>query len=36
MGHSACPEELDEVEEFIRSRLPPLGDKAQDQGKAEL
>lgn len=36
MGHSACPEELDEVEEFLRSRLPALGGKAQDQGKTEL
>jgi hypothetical protein len=33
MGHSACPEELDEVEEFIRARLPALGE---DAGKSEL
>lgn len=36
MTHSACPEELDEVEQFLRSRLPALGDKALDQGKSEL
>lgn len=33
MGHSACLEELDEVESFLRSRLPPLG---KDAGKSEL
>ncbi|KAI2634870.1 Phospholipase/carboxylesterase [Hypomontagnella submonticulosa] len=27
MAHSACPEELDEVEAFLRARLPPQGDK---------
>ncbi|KAI1380034.1 Phospholipase/carboxylesterase [Hypoxylon crocopeplum] len=27
MGHSACPEELDEVEAFLRARLPPQADK---------
>ncbi|KAI0475772.1 Phospholipase/carboxylesterase [Xylariaceae sp. FL0804] len=27
MGHSACLEELDEVEVFLRARLPPEGDK---------
>jgi predicted esterase len=27
MGHSACLEELDDVEEFLRKQLPPLGDK---------
>ncbi|KAK3393043.1 Phospholipase/carboxylesterase/thioesterase [Podospora didyma] len=33
MGHSACPEELDDVEAFLRQRLPPLG-KGSD--KSEL
>lgn len=33
MGHSACLEELDEIEQFLRSRLPALG---KDQGKSEL
>ncbi|KAI1097725.1 Phospholipase/carboxylesterase/thioesterase [Jackrogersella minutella] len=27
MAHSACVEELDEVEAFLRARLPPEGDK---------
>jgi hypothetical protein len=36
MTHSSCPEEMDEVQDFLMSRLPPLGNKAQDQGKAEL
>jgi len=36
MGHSSCPEEMDDVEAFIRSRLPALGEKAQDRGKPEL
>ncbi|KAI5467883.1 acyl-protein thioesterase 1 [Mariannaea sp. PMI_226] len=27
MEHSACLEELDDVEAFLRARLPPLGDK---------
>ncbi|KAI0019052.1 Phospholipase/carboxylesterase [Xylariomycetidae sp. FL0641] len=31
MGHSACLEELDEVEAFLRSRLPP-----QEEKKSEL
>lgn len=32
MGHSACPEELDDVEAFLRERLPALGDKADKPG----
>ncbi|KAJ9155721.1 Acyl-protein thioesterase 1 [Pleurostoma richardsiae] len=39
MGHSACLEELDDVEEFLRERLPPKGDSANDKkddGKSEL
>ncbi len=27
MGHSACLEELDDVEAFLRERLPALGNK---------
>ncbi|KAL2136401.1 hypothetical protein VTI74DRAFT_3835 [Chaetomium olivicolor] len=33
MGHSACLEELDDVEAFLRERLPALGDK---DAKSEL
>jgi hypothetical protein len=33
MGHSACLEELDDVEAFLRERLPVLGD---NEGKSEL
>jgi hypothetical protein len=25
MGHSACPEEMDDVEAFLTERLPALG-----------
>lgn len=28
MGHSACLEELDAVEAFLRERLPPAGESA--------
>lgn len=28
MGHSACLEELDAVEVFLRERLPPAGETA--------
>lgn len=35
MGHSACPEELDEVEAFLRSRLPPAVEVT-ESGKSEL
>jgi len=31
MAHSACPEELDDVEAFLKERLP-----AKDSGKTEL
>jgi len=31
MGHSACPEEIDDVEAFLSERLPPV-----NEGKAEL
>jgi hypothetical protein len=34
MGHSACLEELDDVEAFLREVLPPLEKKS--EGKAEL
>ncbi|RKU40548.1 hypothetical protein DL546_002638 [Coniochaeta pulveracea] len=34
MGHSACLEELDEIEDFLRQRLPPRAGK--DEGKSEL
>ncbi|KAK1768808.1 hypothetical protein QBC33DRAFT_448385 [Phialemonium atrogriseum] len=33
MGHDACPEELDDIEAFLRERLPALD---QSTGKAEL
>lgn len=33
MGHSACLEELDDVEEFLRKTLPPLDDR---EAKSEL
>jgi hypothetical protein len=33
MGHSACLEELDDVEGFLRERLPVLGS---GEGKSEL
>jgi hypothetical protein len=33
MAHSACPEELDDVEAFLRKRLPALGN---DGAKSEL
>ncbi|KAL2149958.1 hypothetical protein VTH82DRAFT_7634 [Thermothelomyces myriococcoides] len=33
MGHTACLEEIDEVEAFLRERLPPLGD---NNSKSEL
>ena len=33
MGHSACLEELDDVEAFLRERLPALGN---GEGKSEL
>ncbi|KAK3905024.1 acyl-protein thioesterase [Staphylotrichum tortipilum] len=33
MEHSACPEELDDVESFLQERLPPLWDS---EGKSEL
>jgi hypothetical protein len=33
MVHSACPEELDDVEAFLRERLPALGN---DGAKSEL
>lgn len=32
MGHSACLEELDDIEAFLRQRLPALG----NEGKSEL
>ncbi|KAL8413541.1 hypothetical protein RB594_004978 [Gaeumannomyces avenae] len=35
MGHSACLEELDEVEAFLGTRLPPLSD-APSEAKSEL
>ncbi|KAK4452916.1 Phospholipase/carboxylesterase/thioesterase [Podospora aff. communis PSN243] len=34
LGHSATPEELDDVEEFLKNALPPKGGKA--EGKPEL
>ncbi len=33
MEHSACLEELDEVEAFLKARLPALGNS---EGKSEL
>ncbi|KAB5562797.1 Phospholipase/carboxylesterase/thioesterase [Coniochaeta sp. 2T2.1] len=36
MMHSACPEELDEVEHFLAEKLPAVGDKAKDQRRSEL
>jgi hypothetical protein len=33
MPHSACLEELDDVEAFLRERLPALGD---NEAKSEL
>jgi hypothetical protein len=26
MEHSACPEEIDDVEKYLNERIPPLGD----------
>ncbi|KAM7205595.1 Phospholipase/carboxylesterase/thioesterase [Rhypophila sp. PSN 637] len=34
MGHSACPREMDDVENFLKDRLPAQGEKK--DGKAEL
>lgn len=34
MGHSACLEELDAIEDFLTERLPKVGDKAEE--KSEL
>lgn len=28
LEHSATPEEIDDVEKFLNSSIPPLGDKA--------
>lgn len=39
LGHSAALEELDDVEAFLKERLPPKGDsvdKAAEEGKSEL
>ena len=36
MGHSACLEELDDVESFLGKQLPPKGDAAAETGKSEL
>ena len=37
MGHSACLEELDDVETFLGKRLPPKdGAAAEETGKSEL
>lgn len=33
MGHSACPREMDDVEDFLKDCLPALGEK---DGKSEL
>lgn len=33
LGHSSSPEEMDDVENFLKERLPP---KAADEGKSEL
>lgn len=33
LGHAASPEEMDDVENFLKERLPP---KAADEGKSEL
>lgn len=35
LGHSAALEELDDVEAFLKERLPPKGESAED-GKSEL
>jgi hypothetical protein len=35
MGHSACLEELDEVEAFLSAQLPAKGKKA-EEAKPEL
>lgn len=37
LAHSASLEELDDVEDFLKQRLPPVGDKkTADDGKSEL